>query len=110
MNNPFLIALNKATDENREAVQAIVKVHATGWWHNFTDVWIVGGHNAPYWRDLIAPTLMNSTAEVLVLALPSGGGSWATSKVKTANTKWLRETYLPQEKPLFPGTDDDIPF
>lgn len=110
MKTPFLIALNKATDENREAVQAIVKVHADGWWHNFTDIWIVGGHSASYWRDLIAPTLMNSTAEVLVMALPLDGGAWATSKVKTANTKWFNETYLPHGKPSWPTADDDIPF
>jgi hypothetical protein len=34
----FAIALNNATDAHREAVQAIVKAHADGWWHNITDL------------------------------------------------------------------------
>jgi len=66
----FLIALGYASDAERAAVQAIVKAHANGWWHNLPDVWIAGGHEHAYWADLIKPVLGASNAQVVVLELP----------------------------------------
>lgn len=90
-----VIALNQATDAHREAVQAIVKVHATGgWWHNFADLWIVGGRDVIYWRDLIKPTLALSPAQVLVMRLPDDNArGWATAGVPEPKFRWLRAVY-----------------
>lgn len=119
----FIVVLDQATDDHREAVQAIVKAHANGWWHNFTDVWIVGGHEVTYWRDLIKPTLALSPARVLVMGLPDmGQRAWATAGLPQPMFKWLREAYsnkppadhaspLNPFLPVRPSTkDDDIPF
>jgi len=117
--NMHIIVLQGGAPAHREAVQAIVKVHGEGWWHNLPDVWVVGGKTVTYWRDLITPTLRLSSATVLVLRLPDKGGprNWAAGG-KAANSKnmnWLRTSYsglqpiVPKTLPAAPRpADDDI--
>jgi hypothetical protein len=66
----YLIVTSQANDSQRNAVQAIVKEHANGWWHQLPDICIVGGHDHVYWRDLIKPVLLLSNASVIVFQLP----------------------------------------
>jgi hypothetical protein len=105
------ITLDQATDAHREAVQAIVKAHSQAWWHHFADLWIVQGHDPTYWRDLIQPTLMNSTARLLVFTLPSvSGRGWAGASISMNVSKWLFDTYSGRPELALPAPEDDIPF
>jgi hypothetical protein len=91
----YLIALEDAQTEHRNAVQAIVKAHSSMWWHQLSDLWVVEGHSAAYWRDLIAPVTAGSRVSVIVFRLPdSPNREWASWAVKgTERTRWLKDHY-----------------
>ena len=97
----FLIATSEANDPQHNAVQAIVKAHARGWWHRVPDVWVVNGHDAAYWRDLIRPVLLLSKAKVVVFQLPPQGGprNWAIAGLPTGAANWLFTSYTHIEIP-----------
>jgi hypothetical protein len=93
----FLIVLDRASAEQRNAVHEAIKGHANGWWHQFADTWIVGGGvSAAEWRDLLR-THISSPAGVLVLRLPdaaSASRNWAMfgpdAKIRA---EWIHENY-----------------
>jgi hypothetical protein len=90
--SPCVIVLNAATNDEREAVQAIVRVHARGWWHRFADAWIVGGYEPAFWKTLIKPVIPNGSSSVLILALPESAAdkNFAYYGVETEDrNKWL---------------------
>jgi hypothetical protein len=98
----YTLALGGASDSQREAVQALVKAHANGWWHNLPDVWIVGGHNHKYWADLIHPVLASSTARLLVLELPRDPSTRTFAyrgPFPRTTRDWLWKTYLDRVSP-----------
>lgn len=91
-----VLFLHDATDAHREAVQQIVKAHASCWWHHFPDLWIAGGHSHLYWADLIEPVLALSRAGLIVLELPrdSSQRMFATRGANPAGmAEWLWEIY-----------------
>jgi hypothetical protein len=96
----YLIALSEGNDPQRDAVQAIVKAHAAVWWHELPDLWVVDGQNPQYWRDLIRPVLLLSSAAVIVFTLPDAqnGRAVAWTKLSRDQATWLFETYsgIPQ--------------
>jgi hypothetical protein len=91
----FLIALDRATNEERDAVHEIVKSHANGWWHMFADVWLVGGHSPEFWVDTIGPLIPFGPASILVFRIPDGASlpqDWHYFGIKpNERSKWLRE-------------------
>lgn len=102
-----LIALSEANDPQRDAVQAIVKVHATAWWHELPDIWVADGQTAAYWRDLIKPVLLLSPAAVIVFQLPpKDQRSVAWTKLTREQATWIFESYAempqPPEAPTLP--------
>jgi hypothetical protein len=100
----FLIALSETNDAQRNAVQAIVKAHATEWWHEVPDVWVAQGHTHHYWRDLIAPVLLLSPAIVAVFQLPAHASErmWAFNTMPRERSQWLFEKYTGVDPPLPP--------
>src|SRR4051812_33387056 len=98
----FTLALGNATDAQREAVQAIVKAHANGWWHNLPDVWIVGGQTHKYWADLISTVLAGSPAQLLVLKLPRSEAERMFAHrgpLPKVSSDWLWKQYYGQDPP-----------
>jgi hypothetical protein len=98
----YLLHLANGTDAHREAVQAIVKEHASSWWHHYPDIWIVNGHDHKYWGDLVKPVLALSNAGFLTLELPRDKSQrhWATrGQVPPGANKWLWESYFGQPQP-----------
>jgi hypothetical protein len=75
----FIIVLDRGTSEEREAIHALVKEHARGWWHRYTDLWIVVGlASTPEWRDVLKPAITRgSESSVMVFQLPESGIRWA---------------------------------
>ncbi len=100
----YLIVLDHANVDQRNAVQAIVKVHSSAWWHQYADVWIAAGHTAAYWRDLITPVIRGPGTSVLVFKLPgSPGRAWAATGPNSAERcDWLYEFYTGSGSRLAP--------
>lgn len=101
-NRMFLLYIHDATDDHREAVQAIVKEHANGWAHHLPDVWIAGGHDHTYWANLIKPVLALSDAGLLVVELPRDKGQRmfaARGKNPEKMLNWLWSTYHGKPRP-----------
>lgn len=68
----FVLMLDRASAEQINSVQEIVKEHAEEWWHNLDNVWLIGSDaTANVWRDLLKPILKGTGASVLVLRLPA---------------------------------------
>lgn len=90
-----VIILDRATDEQREAVHAVVKEHARGWWHHMTDAWIVFGHTAKQWRDWTRDAARGGPASVLVLTLPDDPGRrWAyVGPDAKKRMEWVHRNY-----------------
>lgn len=98
----FLLAIGPSSDDQRNAVQSIVRAHANGWWHHLPDVWIVGGHDHTYWGNLIKPVLAMSGTKLLVLELPRTVEMRmfaVRGPVPEAGKEWLWETYYEQPMP-----------
>ena len=95
--NANVILVDRATADQLNAVHEIVKTHASGWWHHFTSVWIVGGEKtATQWRNLISPVITEGAANVLVLELPPPEADrlWAFyGKKPEERSKWLHDSY-----------------
>jgi hypothetical protein len=72
----YAILVDRATDAQLQAVHQAVKDAANGWWHRFTNVWLVGGKTAVEWRDLLKP-LVSAPGSVLVVRVD--GSQWAMS-------------------------------
>jgi hypothetical protein len=101
MTSKYVIILDRSKPTEQQAVQEIVKVHAKGWWRRFEATWIVGGHDAKYWRALIQPIMAPGPSGVLVLRLADAptDDRWAyygpTSRFKSG---WLQKN-LPRSAP-----------
>lgn len=95
-----VIVLSTGTVAHQNAVHAIVKAHASQWWHQLPEVWIAEGRSATYWRDLIKPVLGLSPAQVLVLRLPDDANrrAWAAT-FAGPKTWWLHEAYRGRPAP-----------
>jgi hypothetical protein len=104
MPRAYLVALGYATVQQRNAVQAKVKEHALGWWHEMPDVWIVGGQSHKFWADLLGPLVTGTTARLLVLQLPDEQNHrmFAVRNTPVEANKWLWETYF--DRPFPPST------
>ncbi len=96
MTDFFVVSVDRATADELNKVQQVIKANADGWWHRHTNFWIVGGQSAAKWRDLILPCLIEQPSTVLVLNLPDSdekrwwafGGDGAKEKCK-----WLHDNY-----------------
>jgi hypothetical protein len=104
----FLIALDRASRVEREAVHEAVKshVHPRAWWHRFADLWIVGGgESVEEWRDVVSEALAivhaamtdedgeppRKTASVLVFNLPPySERDWASLAARE-RVEWLHK-------------------
>jgi hypothetical protein len=75
----FVIIFDHLSEERREVVQELLRENWNNWWwHRFPDVWVVGGHNAIFWRDLVSPIIRGTKSSVLVLRIPEQGEDrWA---------------------------------
>ncbi len=96
MSRVYVILLDRATADEREAVQAIVKDEAQKWWHRFQDVWLATGHSAPEWRELLKPVLGSPTSNLLVFSLPSDPTDrdwsyWGTQADE--RTAWIKRNF-----------------
>jgi len=89
----YMICVDQATNDELNAIQAIVKENAHGWWHHFTSIWIVGGHNASFWRDQATPLLTSPSSSVLVVRLPQTGERyWSYFGIETEKRlDWLNK-------------------
>lgn len=65
-----IIVVDRGTDEELNAVHQVVKAEAKGWWHRFTNVWLVGGRTTNEWRDALQEIIRGGPSSVLVLRLP----------------------------------------
>ncbi|MGB2710664.1 MAG: hypothetical protein WBC33_04045 [Conexibacter sp.] len=89
----FVVAIDQATDAQRQAVQRIVTTHAEQWWHRMSDLWIAEGFDVFYWRDLIRAVLP-PPASVLVLELPQPAlRSWACAGMQEDGLDWMYEIF-----------------
>lgn len=91
----FAISVDRATRQELNNVQAIIKEKADGWWHRHATFWIAGGLEASEWRDLLKPVLRSERSNVLVLLLPDEedrrwGFYGPDAKRKSS---WLHENY-----------------
>lgn len=101
MTDFFAVSVDRATADELNRVQDVIKANANGWWHHQINFWIVGGHKAEKWRDLIKPCLTEAPSNVLVLKLPQEEWErwWAfTGYEAEKKCKWLNETYFKHKK------------
>jgi hypothetical protein len=94
--NPYLILLDQATAEQIDAVHALMKENANGWWHHFSDAWIVFGKSSSEWRDIVSKCIEEGSASVLVIALPKDKASRSYAYYGTEVDKrieWLKSNY-----------------
>lgn len=92
----YLITIDQLSDERREVIHELVKVKASGWWHNMPNVWIVAGLSHTQWRDELHPVINGTGASILVIELPDAKANrmWAfNGPNSSAKTKWLYEDY-----------------
>lgn len=91
----YLIVFDQLSDERRDVAHEIIKANANGWWHNMPNVWIVGDHDAAFWRDILQPVISGTGASVLVLHLPPPGGrGWAHfGPGSESKTEWFYRAY-----------------
>lgn len=93
---PCVIILDRAKPAEREAVHEAIKENADTWWHQFTNVWIAGGHRVSFWTDLIRPLLPDGPSGLIVLHLPEDEKDRLYSAYMRNvdnRTKWLDENY-----------------
>jgi hypothetical protein len=95
MTDFFAVSVDRASADELNKVQGVIKEHANGWWHRQTNFWIVGGQSASKWRDLIKPCLTETDSNVLVIGLPPADEStWAfAGHDATTKCKWLHDNY-----------------
>lgn len=99
--NSYVIFFDALSDERREVANSFIKAKANGWWHNFPNVWIAGGHNAVFWRDGLQHVIEGTGSSVLVLSLPASPSdrAWAFQGPNSgAKTKWLYDIYTGRPK------------
>jgi hypothetical protein len=91
-----LIALDRTSPEVREGVHAVVKEHASGWWHHFADLWIVlSDLSAQEWRGAIGAALDNQPVRALVIFLPQeeDARNWSAKGLPDGAAAWLQRNY-----------------
>lgn len=96
MNEFFAISVDRATPDQLNRINELVKLHSPGWWHHHAAFWIVNGKDPRYWRDLVKTILSGTQARVLVLRLPSSeNGRWWASYGEPTEQKsgWLKKYY-----------------
>lgn len=87
----FAIAFDQLTGERREVAHSLIKEHANGWWHNFSDLWFVGGGSPVEWRDLLKHIVADTPTTLLVFPVKAGAG-WAGSGAEAASKlQWLHK-------------------
>ncbi len=91
----FAVVLDRGSPEEREAIQAVVKEHANGWWHRFESFWVVGGHTASWWRDQLRPSIAAGPSTLLVMKLPADESrAWAAFGPNMEERfRWMHGTY-----------------
>lgn len=103
MENAHIIVADKANAAQLNTIHEEVKLRASGWWHRFQNVWIVGGDLKPsQWRDFLKDALAGEpVVNILVLRLPSQESErgWAFMGVAAKEaTSWFREHYKTTNK------------
>ena len=102
----FVIAFSELSRERGEVVQELVKEKCNGWWwHNFPDLWIVGGGSADYWRDFFKPVIRGTASEVLVLRLADTGVEWASMGLPS-RYQWLHDAFGTRRSIATPPDED----
>ncbi len=88
-----MVAIDDATKDQQDAVTRYLKSENVGFWHYFSDLWLVteGG------REWTAADLRSNLLEVVpgatLLVMPiESGRKWAAYGPK-GTFKWLRETW-----------------
>ena len=91
----FIIVIDRATDDELNTAHEAIKSKADGWWHRYTNTWIVGGLTASEWRDLVKRVLISDSASVLVLKLPEAEDRrWAYYGPRAEERMgWLHRNY-----------------
>jgi hypothetical protein len=91
----FIILVDRATDDELNAAHEQIKKKAGGWWHRYTNTWIVGGLTEKAWRDLVRPVLTGISSSVLVMKLPDAGDRrWAYyGENVEERMRWLHRNY-----------------
>jgi hypothetical protein len=95
MSDYFIISVDKATADQLNRIHGLVKLHANGWWHSQSNLWIAGGKDTLYWRDLVKTLISGTSARVLVLRLPSleDGRWWGSFALTDEASSWLKRNY-----------------
>lgn len=97
--NPLIIILDQATKEQIDAVHQIVKENANGWWHHFTNTWMLFSERNPdKWSDLIKDAIKEGNTSILIFALPPEKKQrlwqyWGIDAEK--RTEWIKKNYGP---------------
>lgn len=107
----------------RELIHVAVKTHATDWWHEFPDVWIVKSDRTVNWWQERLDILFGISGSLLVLGLPQTPSDRSIGfllRTSTKSSNWLEGIY--QERPVDdpwgappptksgPVADDEPPF
>lgn len=88
----FVLIAEDIDATQRTLMHNFIKKNAENWWHQMSDVWVVVGQSAAFWRDNLRSFTLPKTS-ILVLALKQGrGGRWATHGV--IGGPWFNE-HLP---------------
>jgi len=90
-----IIVLDRATDEQLNEAHQIIKSESKGWWHHYTNVWLVRDRTASDWRDSLKRVVVGGPASVSVFRLPDAGHrKWASYGFKAkARSEWLHKHY-----------------
>lgn len=91
----YIIVIDRATDIELNAAHEIIKSRANGWWHRFTNTWLVGGLSVSEWRDALRDTTESGPSSILVMKLPEAGGrAWSYIGPRAKERcEWLHENY-----------------
>ena len=92
----FIVLADRINVGETLAISEAVKEHSSGWWHHHADTWIVNGHTAAKWRDIVKKCLDPGPSSVLVLQLPESKAErgWAYSGPKAkVRCEWIRKNY-----------------
>ncbi len=95
----FIIVVDRATGDQLNEVHRLVKENSNGWWHHFTNFWIVFGKTPWEWRDIVKQGLRGGNAGVLVIRMaPPGHGPRWSGMIPNGEGKykWLHEQ-LPKD-------------
>jgi hypothetical protein len=93
LSKPIFAVLTYGIDaDQRQKIHELLKTESAGWWHHFPDVWFVRGHDAKYWKSVVADIVTTKPgAAVLVMKLDNVTKEAAWSgEGKTEMYDWLK--------------------